>query len=104
MENNTSKEKGLVSIGKWQEGQKCPACSSERDKGGRLAAFKKKHWYLKCQRCKWAATRSKLHDKDRKRREQDKWLFTRQSLGTDARRLIKAATAKKLQMRDAKAS
>lgn len=35
----------------YKEGQKCPACSSEVDKGGKLELHKKKNKYLKCNHC-----------------------------------------------------
>jgi len=99
MENNTSK---VISIGKWQVGQKCPACSSERDKGGRLIAKKKTQWYLKCLRCKWSVSQSKLQPKGYERQRRDAWLFSRQSLGASAKKLLlNAATAKKLQKQEA---
>ncbi len=43
----------------YEEG-KCPACSSEVDKGGRLQAHKRTNYYLKCERCKYTihSTRS----------------------------------------------
>jgi tRNA(Ile2) C34 agmatinyltransferase TiaS len=35
------------------EHARCPACSSEVDKGGRLEAKRKKNIFLKCNRCKY---------------------------------------------------
>lgn len=32
---------------------KCPACSGEKDNGGRLKGYKRKFFYLKCDRCKY---------------------------------------------------
>jgi uncharacterized Zn finger protein len=37
----------------FSEGNKCPACSGSRDKGGRLAAKKRVNVFLKCARCKY---------------------------------------------------
>lgn len=38
----------------YSEGQRCPACSSEIDKGGRLVGLKRKREYLKCTRCRYS--------------------------------------------------
>ena len=41
---------------------KCPACSGERDTGGRLEFRKKKNYYLHCSKCKYSihSQRAKL--------------------------------------------
>ncbi len=49
-------------VGNYREGQRCPACSAERDRGGRLVAHKKKHWYLNCAVCKYSIIKSKVED------------------------------------------
>lgn len=36
------------------EEQKCPACSSENDKGGRLKVVRRKNVFLKCDLCRYA--------------------------------------------------
>jgi hypothetical protein len=48
---------------KYQEGSKCPACSSEVDKGGRLHFKQKKNWYLKCERCKYLIETERVRNK-----------------------------------------
>lgn len=61
----------------FEKGGKCPACSSSRDTGGRLELKKRKNFYLKCKKCKYAvksekvilaqiAKVQKLHDKEYK--------------------------------------
>lgn len=37
----------------YYEGQKCPACSGERDKGGRMETVKPKQVSLRCTLCKY---------------------------------------------------
>lgn len=37
----------------YQIGCKCPACSSEVDKGGRMEPKKFKYFFLQCDRCKY---------------------------------------------------
>ena len=43
----------------YQEGSKCPACSSERDTGGRLVLHKRKHFYLTCKKCRYTVRTEK---------------------------------------------
>jgi len=66
-------------IGSYREGQKCPACSSERDKGGRLhkAIRSVTSYYLKCQVCRYSVTETKVSDRDRLyvQKKKDKALF-----------------------------
>lgn len=54
---------------KYTEGSKCPACSSEVDKGGRLQFKKRKRPFLKCDRCKYTilsqGTRDKIEQRER---------------------------------------
>lgn len=38
----------------YHEGSKCPACSSERDKGGRLELKKRVQIFLKCNLCRYS--------------------------------------------------
>jgi len=42
---------------------KCPSCSSERDKGGRLELKKIKNFSLKCNFCKYVIRTKKVRDK-----------------------------------------
>jgi len=51
----------------YREDSKCPACSGERDTGGRLEFRKRKNWFLKCRKCKYA-----VHS-DRVKLQQEKW-------------------------------
>lgn len=37
----------------YKTGQRCPACSGERDQGGRLQTKRRKYFFLKCDRCKY---------------------------------------------------
>lgn len=37
----------------YYEGSKCPACSSEVDKGGRMKIKKRKRLFLKCDYCSY---------------------------------------------------
>lgn len=39
---------------RYYEDSKCPSCSSEVDKGGRLKLHKRKRFFLKCLRCKYS--------------------------------------------------
>ena len=63
----------------YKEEDRCPACSSEIDKGGRLKAKKRARWYLKCSNCKYSMVSEKTiiqremrvqkyHDKEFKER------------------------------------
>lgn len=49
---------------RYYEDSKCPSCSSEVDKGGRLELKKRARHYLKCNNCKYSIlgekTRSKI--------------------------------------------
>lgn len=47
----------------YYEQGKCPACSSEQDKGGRLQAHKRTNYYLKCDRCKYTIHSTKALQK-----------------------------------------
>lgn len=51
---------------KYYEGSKCPCCSSERDKGGRLELKKRTRYFLKCALCDYTilsnATRNNRDD------------------------------------------
>lgn len=58
----------------YHEGGNCPACSGTKDKGGRLAAKKRKNLFLICFKCKYTihsekvvlnqiVRAQKLHDK-----------------------------------------
>ena len=59
------------------EGDRCPSCSIEVDKGGRLVAKKRTRWYLKCEVCKYSMVSEKTlkqrHEAVSKKR--DKELF-----------------------------
>ena len=37
----------------YTEGSRCPACSAEKDTGGRLEFKKRTNWYLKCFKCRY---------------------------------------------------
>ncbi len=39
---------------RYLEDSKCPSCSSERDKGGRLKLHKRARHFLKCELCKYS--------------------------------------------------
>jgi len=43
----------------YKEEDRCPCCSSEVDKGGRLKAKKRTRWYLKCDRCRYSLVSEK---------------------------------------------
>jgi len=43
----------------YKEEDKCPSCSSEVDKGGRMKAKKRTRWYLKCDKCKYTLVSEK---------------------------------------------
>lgn len=47
----------------YYEGSKCPACSSERDKGGRLQLMKRLRPFLKCNLCKYSILSNKTRNK-----------------------------------------
>lgn len=38
---------------RYTEESKCPACSGERDTGGKLEFKKRTNWFLKCIKCKY---------------------------------------------------
>lgn len=50
-----NKKKTLYLNGiRYKEEDKCPACSSERDTGGRLQLHKRTNYFLKCRKCKYS--------------------------------------------------
>lgn len=50
-----NKKKGVYINGStYYEDDKCPACSGERDIGGRLCLRKRTNHYLVCRKCKYA--------------------------------------------------
>ena len=51
----------------YNEDSKCPSCSSEVDKGGRLELKKIKNFFLKCNKCKYTIRSQKVRDK------QERW-------------------------------
>jgi uncharacterized Zn finger protein len=53
----------------FKSGEKCPACSRETDKGGRLVGMKKKNVYLKCDKCKYTLHGEKAILKQESRRQ-----------------------------------
>lgn len=48
---------------RYYEDSKCPSCSSERDKGGRLKLHKRARFFLKCELCKYAILSQKSREK-----------------------------------------
>lgn len=56
---------------RYNKDSKCPSCSSERDKGGRLEIKKRKRYFLKCNNCKYTIlgkeTKSKIEREIAKR-------------------------------------
>ena len=52
---------------KYQTGSKCPACSVERDQGGRLKLESRKYYYLRCDRCKYAVKSTGSYEKKHKK-------------------------------------
>ena len=52
---------------RYTENSKCPSCSSEVDKGGRLELKKVKNYFLKCIKCKYTIRSQKVRDKQNKR-------------------------------------
>ena len=64
--------KGLELNGtRYNKDSKCPCCSSEVDKGGRLELKKIKNFFLKCSVCKYVIRTKKVVEK------QEKWLERR---------------------------
>lgn len=58
--------KGIVLNGiRYTEESKCPCCSSEVDKGGRLKLHKRARFFLKCEKCKYSI----LGQQSRERKE-----------------------------------
>ena len=47
----------------YHEGDRCPACSSEKDCGGRLEMKKRKFPYLKCCKCKYTIHEEKQRER-----------------------------------------
>jgi len=56
---------------RYNKDSKCPCCSSEVDKGGRLELKKIKNFFLKCSVCKYVIRTKKVVEK------QEKWLERR---------------------------
>lgn len=55
----------MIIVGNRREGEVCPSCSVERDKGGRLVKrVRAKSFYLRCSVCRYSVTHSKVSDKD----------------------------------------
>jgi Zn ribbon nucleic-acid-binding protein len=48
---------------RYTQGSKCPCCSVEIDKGGRLALFKRKNYFLKCEKCKYTVKDERVREK-----------------------------------------
>lgn len=62
------KFKGISINGtRYTEDSKCPSCSSEVDKGGRLELKQVKNYFLKCKKCKYVIRTKKVTDKQEKR-------------------------------------
>lgn len=56
--------KGIVLNGiRYIEDSKCPSCSSEKDKGGRLKIKKRTRYFLKCDLCKYTILGEKTRTK-----------------------------------------
>ena len=47
----------------YHEGDKCPACSSDKDVGGRLEKKTRKFPYLKCIKCKYTINEEKQRER-----------------------------------------
>jgi len=63
-----SKFKGIELNGtRYNIDSKCPSCSSEADKGGRLEFKKIKNNFLKCNKCKYVIRTQKVRDKQENR-------------------------------------
>lgn len=63
-----SKFKGIELNGiRYYEDSKCPTCSSEIDKGGRMELKKRARYFLKCTYCKYSILGQKT------RQKQEKW-------------------------------
>lgn len=56
-------------IGNRKVGDKCPACSVERDKGGRLELRQRKNKYLKCSQCKYTVHSLRVFQEQQARKE-----------------------------------
>lgn len=71
----------MTTIHRWgkafTEGGKCPACSGERDTGGKLQLRQRKNIYLKCNKCRYTIKTEKaaLEQEKRLRRIRDKKLL-----------------------------
>lgn len=52
---------------RYLENSKCPACSSERDKGGRLKLHKLARHFLKCELCKYSILSKETRDRQENR-------------------------------------
>lgn len=48
---------------RYYEGSKCPSCSSERDKGGRLKLHKRARYFLKCELCQYTILSKQTREK-----------------------------------------
>ena len=76
----TPKKESMIRIRRFGnvfiEGERCPACSTDVDKG-RLVAKKRTRWYLKCEVCKYSLLSEKtLKQKDKAlSKNRDKELF-----------------------------
>lgn len=58
------KFKGIELNGfRYYEGSKCPACSSERDTGGRMELKKRARHFLKCNKCKYTILGKQTREK-----------------------------------------
>lgn len=51
---------------RYYEDSRCPCCSSEKDKGGRLKLKKRTRYFLKCDLCKYSILGAKSRDKQEK--------------------------------------
>lgn len=59
--------KGILLNGtRYYEDSKCPACSSERDNGGRLKIKKRVRPFLKCDKCQYTILGSKTRSQREK--------------------------------------
>ena len=57
---------------RYYEDSKCPSCSSEVDKGGRMKLMKRARYFLSCDRCKYSILSKKTQEKkDRWQAKQD---------------------------------
>lgn len=51
---------------RYNEGSKCPSCSIEKDKGGRLKLHKRARHFLKCELCKYSIKSEQTRNKQEK--------------------------------------